>query len=317
MGVKLFGIVPKQKITLEDLSGKKIAIDAYNIIYQFLTAIRDRKGKLFKDKKGRVTSHIMGLFYRTANLLEAGVKPCFVFDGKPVALKAGTSASRREIRNAAAKLVKKAREEGDVATAKKYAKQSSKMTQEIVDSSKEFLGLLGIPVVQAPHDGEAQAAWMCQQGIVDAVISQDADCIIYGAPVLVRNLTSGRRSQPEKIVLKDALKSIGIYREKLVEAAILIGTDFNDGVKGIGPKTAIKYAKQDKIDEYKDEVKNFDKIKKLFLEPEFNRDFKLQWKKVNRQATTEFLSEHGFSKKRIKNVMERIAPRQKDLGAFF
>lgn len=316
MGINLKDLVPSEKISLKELAGKKVAIDTFNILYQFLSAIRDKNGELFRDKKGRITSHLMGLFYRTASLLEAGVYPCFVFDGKPVELKAGTSTMRRELRELAAQLFEKAKLEGDSASARKYGQQALKVTDEIINEAKEFVRLLGLPVVQAVHDGEAQAAWMCKEGEVDAVASQDWDCVLFGAPVFIRNLTAGGKVELQRIVLKDALKELGLKQEELVEAAILIGTDFNTGVKGIGPKTAVKLAKEGKVKEYKKEIEAFDTIKKIFLKPE-TKKVKLEWGKLDRSGVIDFLLERGFSKERVEKTLDKIAPKQKGLGAFF
>jgi len=305
MGINLKDLVHPKPLAIESLRGKKLAIDTFNILYQFLTAIRDRSGEPFKDSKGRVTSHIMGLFYRIANLVEAGAKPVFVFDGKPVELKADTSKKRSKIRDAAALLYEDAKLKGDLETARKYGQRASRVTKEIVESSKELLTLLGMPIVQAHHDGEAQASYMCKQGDVDAVVSQDWDCLLFGAPILIRNLSS---AEPQEIVLKDVLKDLEITQEQLVDAAVLIGTDFNAGVKGVGPKGAIKLAR--------DGVEGFDEIKNLFLKPKVV-EVDLKWGKVDHDAATKFLLERGFSENRIKKTLDRIAPKQKGLSEFF
>lgn len=317
MGINLRELASVEPITLEDLRGKKLAIDAYNMLYQFLSAIRDPKGELFRDAQGRVTSHLMGLFYRTANLLEVGIKPVFVFDGKPVDLKAGTCAGRSEIREAARQLLVEAREKGDVEAMRKYAQRATRLTGELVESAKEFVKMLGLPVVQAPHDGEAQASWMCRKGFVDVVASQDWDCLLFGAPVLVRNLTAGVRANPHRVMLEKTLGQAGITRDMLIEAAILIGTDFNAGVKGVGPKTAIKLAKEGRAGEFRGQIPDFDTIKKLFLKPKVNKRFDLKWSKVDRDTVTKFLSERGFSDGRINKTLDRIDPKQKGLGEFF
>jgi flap endonuclease-1 len=306
MGINLKDLVHPKPLAIESLRGKKLAIDTFNILYQFLTAIRDRSGEPFKDSKGRVTSHIMGLFYRIANLIEAGAKPVFVFDGKPIELKQETSEKRSKIRDAAALLYEEAVEKGDLALARKYAQRASRVTKEIIESSKELLTLLGMPIVQAYHDGEAQASYMCKQGQVDAVVSQDWDCLLFGAPILIRNLTSS--AEPQEIVLKDVLKELDLTQEQLVDAAVLIGTDFNAGVKGVGPKSAIKLAKEG--------VDGFDAVKDVFLKPKVV-EVDLKWGRVDHDAATKFLLERGFSENRIKKTLDRIAPKQKGLAEFF
>ena len=197
MGVNLSGIVPVENLSLEDLSGKAVAIDAYNAIYQFLSTIRGPDGTPLKDASGRVTSHLAGLLYRNVNLLEAGIKPIYVFDGVPHELKSQTLAERSERRSKAQQEWEEAITEGDIERARCKATQSSRMTNEIAESSRILLTYLGIPIVQAPEEGEAQAAYMASTGQVWAASSQDFDSLLFGAPRLVRNLNiTGRRKMP-------------------------------------------------------------------------------------------------------------------------
>ena len=184
MGVNLSGLVEAKTLELTDLRGKSIAIDAYNTIYQFLSIIRQPDGHPLTDSKGRVTSHLSGLLYRTANLIEAGIEPTFVFDGKPHELKSGTISERKERREKAEQEWYKAIQDGDTKKAFSKAQQTSRMTPEIQESSRELLALMGIPIVQAPSDGEAQGAYMCSKGDVWASASQDFDSILFGAPRL-------------------------------------------------------------------------------------------------------------------------------------
>ena len=244
MGVNLSGIVPVENLSLEDLSGKAVAIDAYNAIYQFLSTIRGPDGTPLKDASGRVTSHLAGLLYRNVNLLEAGIKPIYVFDGVPHELKSQTLAERSERRSKAQQEWEEAITEGDIERARCKATQSSRMTNEIAESSRILLTYLGIPIVQAPEEGEAQAAYMASTGQVWAASSQDFDSLLFGAPRLVRNLNiTGRRKMPgskvyrdisiELIELSKVLEANGLRsREQLIDLAILMGTDYNQGIRG-------------------------------------------------------------------------------------
>ncbi|MBO7205794.1 MAG: flap endonuclease-1 [Candidatus Methanomethylophilaceae archaeon] len=254
MGVNLSGLVEAKTVELSELRGKSIAIDAYNTIYQFLSIIRQPDGYPLTDSKGRTTSHLSGILYRTANLIEAGIEPTFVFDGKPHELKSGTISERKERREKAEQEWYKAVQEGDTKKAFSKAQQTSRMTPEIQQSSRELLALMGIPIVQAPSDGEAQGAYMCSKGDVWASASQDFDSILFGAPRLLRNVTiTGRRKVPGKDLYRDVktevveskefLDSLGIDREQLVDMCILMGTDFNGGISGIGPKKGLKLIK--------------------------------------------------------------------------
>ena len=339
MGVDLGDLIQKQEIELEDLRGRKIAIDALNAIYQFLSIIRQPDGTPLMDSSGNITSHLSGIFYRTTRLMEMGILPCYVFDGEPPKLKAQTVAERKEIRKEAEKKWKSALEAGELVEARKYAQMASKVTEPMLAESKKLLSALGIPVVQAPSEGEAQAAFICQQGDVYAAGSQDFDSLLFGAPRLLRNITiTGKRKiprknvyievKPEMIELDKALKELKISREQLIEMGILIGTDFNEGVKGIGPKKALQHISQKPLKEWIKDGKfsfevDFEVLKKIFLKPEITKSYKLDWKPYSPELLIEILHEkHDFSKERIENALEKLeksrgAKDQKSLQDFF
>ncbi|HLD77484.1 MAG TPA: flap endonuclease-1 [archaeon] len=259
MGVQLTELVPVRPIELADLAGKKVAVDAFNTIYQFLSSIRDKMtGEPLRDSNGRVTSHLSGLFYRTARLLEARVQPIFVFDGEPPAFKRATQEARGRVRAAAEVRWKEALAAGDVEAARTAAAGSSRLTAEMIAEGKELLSALGVRWLQAPSEGEAAAAQLVLAGEAWAAGSQDWDSLLFGVPRLVRNLTiSGRRKLPKKqltvevrpelVVLEEVLQSIGLTREQLVLVALLVGTDYNPGgVKGYGPKKALKLVQEER-----------------------------------------------------------------------
>ncbi len=325
MGVNLRDLVVKKALRPGDLVGKALAIDGYNALYQFLTVIRQPDGTPLKDSLGRITSHLSGLFYRTVNLMEMGVKPVYVFDGKPPEIKELEIERRRLLKKEAARKYEEALARGDLEAARTYAMQAAKLTEEMVNEAKELLDAMGIPWVQAPSEGEAQAAYMARKGDVWASASQDYDSLLYGAPRLVRNLTiSGKRRrprgrgyievEPELIVLDEVLKHLGVSREQLIEIAILIGTDYNpDGVRGVGPKTAYKLIKQYgslKRALLKLPQANFpvapEEIKRVFLEPEVTDNYALKWSMPSRDRVIEILvEEHDFSRERVVKAVER------------
>jgi len=238
MGVTELGkLIPdnlRRRIDFNQLNGKVIALDAYNALYQFLASIRQPDGTPLMDSQGRVTSHLSGLLYRTINLLEYGIKPVYVFDGKPPELKLLEIEKRRRVREKAVEEWVKAMEEGRRAEARKYAQRALFITNDMVDEAKKLLNYMGVPWVQAPSEGEAQAAYMAIRGIVWAVGSQDYDSLLFGAPKLVRNLTiSGRRKlpgkdeyvevNPELIELGDVLKALKLRdRAQLIDLAIIL-----------------------------------------------------------------------------------------------
>jgi len=329
VGVNLKDLIPanvRHEIELSALNGKIIAIDAYNALYQFLTAIRQPDGTPLMDSKGRITSHLSGMFYRTINLIEHGIKPVYVFDGKPPEIKKMEIERRKRIKEEAVKKYEEALRKGDLEAAKRYAQMSSKLTEDMVNDAKKLLTAMGIPWVQAPAEGEAQAAYMARKGVVYAAASQDYDALLFGAPRLVRNLTlTGRRKLPRKdvyieikpeiIELDSLLKSLGITREQLIDIAILLGTDYNpEGVKGVGSKTALKlikaYGSIEKL------LPRFPKdtfpihpleIRKYFLQPPVTDEFKLEWREPDERKVEEILvEEHDFSSQRVKNALERL-----------
>jgi flap endonuclease-1 len=333
LGVNLRGIVPIAPVKLEDLSGKSIAIDAYNALYQFLAIIRQPDGTPLKDSRGKVTSHLSGLLYRTSNLVEMGIKPIYVFDGIPPVLKAVEIERRRQVKVEAAVRYEKAVAQGKIAEARMYAQAATSMKDYMEDDSKRLLDLMGLPWVQAPSEGEAQAAHMTKRGDADYCASQDYDSLLFGAPKLLRNVTvSGRRKLPNKniyvdvvpevVELNNVLKSCGITYEQLIDIGILIGTDFNpDGIKGLGPKTALKLIKQHgTLENALPHIKNAEfpaepqRIRDIFLHPKVTDNYKLEWKEPNAEGIVDFLvREKDFSEDRVRKALEKMRAGAKEL----
>lgn len=313
MGVKFKDIISPEKISLKDLDGKSIAIDGANTLYQFLSSIRQRDGTPLMDRKGNITSHLSGILYRTGKIVEKGVKPIYVFDGKPSELKEETVKARQDVRNDAEKKWKKALEEGDEEEARKYATRSSRMSPYIIDSSKKLLDLMGIPYVQSFGEGEAQASYMVRKGDAWAVSSQDYDCLLFGSPRIIRNLTiSGNLSDIEYLELKKVLASLNVSREQLIDIALLVGTDFNQGIKGVGAKTGQKIMKKSNLEEYLKE-KNLDldspidELRNIFLEPNINPNYDIKWKNPDKEGIIDFMCEqHDFSKDRVESVLKKM-----------
>lgn len=330
MGVNLADLVEREEIELSRLKGRVVAVDALNILYQFLAIIRQRDGELLKDSQGRVTSHLSGLFYRSINLMEGGIKPVYVFDGEPPDLKRKTIAKRQKIKQEARREWRKAVEEGRTEDVKKFAQQTSRITDEMLTDAKILLESMGIPYVQAPSEGEAQAAFLAKQKDAYAAASQDYDSLLFDAPRLVRNLTlTGRRKlpgknvyiqvTPELVVLETLLKERDITREQLVEIGLLIGTDYNEGVSGVGPKTALKIAKQGTFSEY-----DLEDLKELFLSPRVTEEYTITFETPSPEKISEILCEaHDFSETRVENAVERLVKavetiaKQTSLDAFF
>ncbi len=339
MGLNLADLVTSEPRTLEDFSGKKLAIDAFNTLYQFLAIIRQPDGTPLMDRQGRVTSHLSGLIYRLSNFVAAGIKPVFVFDGEPPRLKARTLVARGEVKQRAEREWREAVEIGDLATARTKAMQTSRLTDEMVEQSKKLLELLGLPWVQAPTEGEAQASAMARAGIAYAAASQDFDSLLFGSPRLVKNLAiSGRRKlprkdvyvdvQPEEIVLEATLAALGITREQLVDVGLLIGTDFNEGVKGIGPKKALALIKkhgalEPALAELAVDIESKEEVRGIFLRPKVVEDLRIDFRDPDAEGVRRMLcDEHDFSRDRIDAALEKFGSarseqKQRSLDSWF
>jgi len=332
MGTAIGDLLEKKEIELGELSGKKLGVDSFNIIYQFLSTIRSQDGEPLMDSQGRITSHLTGLFYRTANLLQKEIKPVFVFDGEPHELKAGTRDERKKVKEEARKKLEQARKEGRKEDIKKYAQQTSVLSEEMIGEAKKLIKALGLPTIDAPMDGEAQVAVMVEKGECFGCVSQDYDALLYGTPLLLRNITvTGKRKlpgkniyidvMPEKIFLKETLEKLGIDRNKLIWIGILVGTDFNEKFPKIGPKTALELVKkfesfEEIIKETKHEPEfNYEEIEKIFLEPAYSSDYKIEFKQPDRQKIIELLvEEHNFSRERVENTINKISEKIEQQG---
>jgi flap endonuclease-1 len=325
MGLNLKELVVREKTTLEAFSSKVIAVDAYNAIYQFLASIRGPDGLQLSDSEGRITSHLSGLLYRNINFLSLGIKPVYVFDGKPPSLKTAEIERRKQIKKDATVKYEKAIAEGNMEDARKFAQQTTSMKDGMVKESKQILTYFGIPYIDAPSEGEATAAYLTNTGHAYASASQDFDSILCGAKRLIRNFTnSGRRKlpnrntyveiEPEIIETQKSLDSLGITREQLVDVGILIGTDFNpNGFDRIGPKTALKMIKQHsrledipQIQEQLHEI-DYEQIRKIFLEPIVADVDEIVFGNVDYEGMSNYLvKERSFSEDRIQSSLNRL-----------
>ncbi len=331
MGVKLKELFESNSIKLSELSGKAIAVDAFNWIFQFLTTIRLADGSYLTDSKGRVTTHLNGLFYRSISLLENRIKPVFVFDGKAPKFKKETLLEREKTKEEAMEKMEHAATPEEKAM---YMRRLSRIDDYIIDSSKELLLYLGIPYVQAPAEGEAQAARLNQQGKVFAAASQDYDTILFGAKKVVRNLniTNKRKINgkgittsvsPEIIDSISNLSRLGITREQLITLSLFVGTDYNKGVEGIGPKKALKLVKDKSRDELfsaYDFRSDYDikEIYEYFVSPntvEIDKD--LNPNRIEKEKLIKFLcEEHSFSEERVKQYIGKVKTEDNSLSLY-
>lgn len=321
MGVKLGDIIPKKQIEFEELSGKRIAIDFSNMAFQFLSSIRQPDGTPLMDSRGNITSVYIGIFSRITNLMSKGILPCFVFDGKPPILKLKQQQARAERKEIAKQKYDEAKEKQDIESMYKYAKQTSKLTQEIIDDSKELLKALGLPVIQSPSESDAQISFMAEKNDVWAAASSDHDCLLFGCPKIITNLTLSQKRKlpsgltvkikPELIELDQVLKSLGINQDQLIVMGILMGTDYDPGIKGVGPKTALTLVKEhSNFEELFDELKpdfNWKQIYAIFKSMPIMKNYQLKWSSIDEDKIKEILiDKHEFSEERVNKTLSKL-----------
>lgn len=315
LGVKFKDITIPEPITMNNLKGKTLAIDASNLIYKFLTTMRQPDGSPLKDSNGNITSHLNGIMFQTSTLIERQIKPIYVFDGKAPELKQKTQQERIEIKKESEKKYIEAKESGDMETARKYASRTVHLDKNIIESSKKLLTLMGIPYVQSNTEGEAQASYMVSQKDAWAVVSQDYDCLQFGATRMLRNFKLSQQASKnmEIISLKTTLDHLGITREQLVDVAILVGTDFNEGIYGIGAKKGLKliqkYQTLEKSLEHLGKEIEVDpnEIRDIFLNPDVVTDYDLKFKMPKKEALMDYLcGDHDFSEERTLIAIDKL-----------
>jgi flap endonuclease-1 len=260
-----------ETVPFEDLAGSTVAVDAHNWLYRYLTTTVKFTGEsVYTTEAGEEVANLIGLVQGLPKFFEHDLTPVFVFDGGVTDLKAAEVAERREKREAAEERRAEAEAAGDAVEAARLEARTQRLTDTIQSTTREFLALLDVPVVEAPAEGEAQCAHMAATGRVDYAGSEDYDTLLFGAPRTLRQLTS--KGDPELMDLEATLDELGFTREQLVDAAMLCGTDFNDGVSGIGPKTAVTAIREHGdlfavLDARGESIANAERVRELFLDP--------------------------------------------------
>ncbi len=330
MGLNIREIISRKEMKISDLNGKMVCVDAFNTLYQFLSTIRQIDGTPLMDNKKRITSHLSGIFYRNVALLSERIKMVYVFDGKAPDLKAKTHKKRESGREIAKTRYEEAKQEEDLVVMRRYSSQLVRLDDEMIKESKELLEAMGIAVVQAPSEGEAEAAYLCRiKENIYASVSQDYDSLLFGAPRLIQNLTLARRRKtfsgwrevnPELIELEKVLNSLEINLDQLICLGILVGTDYNPkGIPGIGQKRALQI-----VQKYKQPILIFEEVKEqiMSLNEEDRFDWKeifelfhkhsvidvdFEFKKIDEEKIKKILVEdHNFSEERIERQLEKL-----------
>ncbi|KIJ64653.1 hypothetical protein HYDPIDRAFT_175575 [Hydnomerulius pinastri MD-312] len=331
---------------IKTLFGRKVAIDASMSIYQFLIAVRQKDGEMLTNDAGETTSHLMGFFYRTIRIVENGIKPAYVFDGRPPELKSGVLSKRFEKREEAKAEGEEAKETGTVEDLDKFSRRQVKVTREHNEECQRLLRLMGIPVVVAPSEAEAQCAELARGGKVYAAGSEDMDTLTFAAPILYRHLTfsEAKKAPISEIVLEKALEGLEMDMSQFIDLCILLGCDYLEPIKGIGPKSALKlvrehgglegvvehlrekYAhvqaeKEEKSADAEDGGKKkkggvqvpeewpWEEAKKLFEKPDVlpASELELEWKDPDVDGLVQFLVvEKGFNEERVRKGAEKL-----------
>lgn len=346
MGLNIREIIPRREIEISELKDKTLCVDAFNTLYQFLSTIRQPDGTPLMDNEKRITSHLSGIFYRNINLLDEGIKLIYVFDGFAPNLKVRTHKKRQEARDLAKEKYEDAKSEEDIMGMKRYSSQLIRLDDEMIRESKELLKAMGIAVVQAPSEGESEAAYLSRiKSNIYASVSQDYDSLLFGAPKLIRNLTISRKRKtyngyveikPEIIELEKVLNYLEINLDQLICLGILVGTDYNPrGIPRIGQKKALEIVKK-----YKQPVLIFESVEEqimglpeedkfdwkeifeLFRRPNVS-DSEIDFGRINEERIRDILIErHNFSEERINKQIEKLKEikeklKQKNLGKWF
>mmetsp|Transcript_93122 Transcript_93122/g.164095 ORF Transcript_93122/g.164095 Transcript_93122/m.164095 type:complete len:397 (-) Transcript_93122:61-1251(-) len=320
-------------------TGRVIAIDASMCLYQFLIMIRENHSGSYQNltnEDGQVTSHIIGMLTRTIRLMENGIKPVYVFDGKPPEMKLAELEARRAKREEANANLQAAIEAGDQEGILKSSKATVKVTKEQNEQVKRLLDLMGLPVINAPSEAEATCAALCRDGKVHAAATEDADCLTFGTKVLIRNLMAAesQKKQILEVSLERALEQLNINMDQFIDFCILSGCDYCDTLKGVGPSTAIRLLMQHGSLEKVLENLDADKVPKnfkyqtardLFRECEAvdTASVQFEFKEPDFDGLSKFLvEENSFSKERVDRFVERLKnaktkTKQRPLDSFF
>jgi flap endonuclease-1 len=260
-----------ETVAFEELAGSVVAIDAHNWLYRYLTTtVKFTNESVYTTDAGEEVANLVGVVQGLPKFFEHDITPVFVFDGGPSELKAEEIAKRREQRERDEEKLEKAREEGDSVRVSRLESRTQRLTETIHATTRELLSLLDVPIVEAPAEGEAQCAHMARTGQVDYAGSEDYDTMLFGAPRTVRQLTS--KGDPELMDLERTLAKHDISWEQLVDVAILMGTDFNEGVPGFGPVTAVAAVKEHGdllavLDAESEHIDYAERIRELFVDP--------------------------------------------------
>lgn len=310
---------------IKNYMGRTVAVDASMFLYQFLVAVRsDGPGGIFTNASGDVTSHLIGMFYRTIRMRENGIKCCYVFDGKPPQMKSGELEERRKRREEAKKKMEEAKNADNAEEEAKYERRLVKVSKQHVADTKTLLSLMGVPYVEASCEAEATCAELCKKGKVWATATEDMDALTFGTVRLLRGLHhSEARKQPvREFNLQKALEGLELTMEQFIDMCILCGCDYTSSIRGIGPKSSLKLMKEhgsienilENLDSKKykppqDFLQQYKQARQMFTDADVTdvSNIQLKWREPNEEGLIDFLcTQKEFNIDRVKKGVQRL-----------
>lgn len=318
MGCKLGPILNSHIEDFPRIAKKKVAVDGTNLIFKYLMKIR-AGNHVLSDSKGRPISHLLGLFYFTINMYERHVLPIVIFDGLPLKEKRETPPWKIERLVNLWKRHLYAVKQGNVKMERHLFHDQQFSFEFILTETIELLKVLGVPTCRAPADAEAQCARLVQEGKAYATLSHDYDSLLFGSNYMIYDFDF-KKNWFKYYSLPEALRRWGITRSQLVDIALLVGTDFNNGVKGIGPKKGLKgITTHGDLETFRHQ-KGFeisfdpDLVRQRFLHP-VTIDFTPLFRAPNDASIRHFLT-HRFSNARIVRGLARLRTAVTNLHVF-
>jgi flap endonuclease-1 len=282
-------------VTMEDLSGRTVAIDATIALYQFL-GVFTTGGKPIVNKRGEHINHLQGFFFRTIQLLEKGIKPLYVFDGKPPEVKTDKLERRR-------------------------ATRKIHVTGNYFDDARILLKYMGVDTIDARGEAEATCSRLAATGKFDVsfVGSEDIDALAFGAPYMVKKLAvGGAKAKMKRIDLAKTLAGLKLTYEQFVDFCILCGSDYSVTIPGVGPKRALdlihKYGSIDEImravrkkdlDLTIPEKFDYKGARRAFLRPKVTTTITRRGR-YNHADLRDFLVSKGLDITRVNSGLERL-----------
>lgn len=306
MGVKLAQLVTSEIRDLFSLARKRVVLDGSYVIISALKKIRPH-GQMFVNRWGEPLAPVHVVFYKTLRLLEEGIRPIYVFDGLPPIEKRRNDQRTRIHMQQLWKAYEKAKEVQDREAIRNLFQSTTLGYRKAVLDAIELLKAMGIPAIIAPSEGEAQGAALVKESQADFLFTPDYDALLFGCPTIIRHIDFSKK-QIEVILLEIVLKTLNLTLSQLIDLAILIGTDFNDGVPRIGPKRGLalirKFESLEQIPTLSN-LKDLQGIRELFQTPQITH-IDSHIRPPNVEMVQRLLLERGFSTRRAQKARNRL-----------